>query len=131
MLVCRKCGSARLGLRQNAKNPAATDLFCLSCGAWQKFANTDERRLYPVFADDPRFQKPEPTDQRSYWQWFEEWTESTPDGPAECTDAGWRCHKCGFSLNEISYCFDDPNEPPRIKYCPECGRPMILTGGSR
>ena len=30
----------------NKKNPAATDLYCLECGAWQKFATRDEIRLY-------------------------------------------------------------------------------------
>lgn len=43
---CRKCGSEKMGVMPNKKNPAATDLYCLECGAWQKFATRDEIRLY-------------------------------------------------------------------------------------
>lgn len=44
--TCRKCGSENLGLRTNPKNQNATDLFCKDCGAWLKFANKDDVRLY-------------------------------------------------------------------------------------
>lgn len=43
---CKKCGSEKMGVMPNKKNPAATDLYCLECGAWQKFATRDEIRLY-------------------------------------------------------------------------------------
>lgn len=45
-MKCRKCGSEKLGVTTNKKNPNATDLYCLECGAWQKFATKDEIRLY-------------------------------------------------------------------------------------
>lgn len=45
-LQCRKCGSKRLAVMPNKKNPKATDLYCSDCGAWQKFATKDEIRLY-------------------------------------------------------------------------------------
>ena len=45
-MKCRKCGSEKMGVMPNKKNPAATDLYCLECGAWQKFATRDEIRLY-------------------------------------------------------------------------------------
>ncbi len=45
-MECRKCKSKNLGVRQNIKNPNHTDLYCKDCGAWQKFAPTDEIRLY-------------------------------------------------------------------------------------
>lgn len=128
-LTCRKCGSQNLGLRQNMKNPKAEDLLCLDCGAWQKFANADDRRIYPVI-NGMRLDPPRGPETAS-WEWFENWTESTPDGPAECMDAGWRCAKCGFSLNEISHCFDDPDTPPPLKYCPECGKKMAQGGGGK
>lgn len=35
-----------MGVMPNKKNPSATDLYCLDCGAWQKFAAKDEIRLY-------------------------------------------------------------------------------------
>lgn len=45
-MECRKCKSKNFGVRQNAKNPNHTDLYCKDCGAWQKFATADEIRLY-------------------------------------------------------------------------------------
>ena len=45
-MKCRKCGSGNMGVTPNKKNPSATDLYCLDCGAWQKFATKDEIRLY-------------------------------------------------------------------------------------
>lgn len=45
-LKCPKCGCEKLLLRKNEKKPTATDLFCSKCGAWVKFANKDDRRLY-------------------------------------------------------------------------------------
>ena len=45
-MKCRKCGSGNMGVMPNKKNPSVTDLYCLDCGAWQKFATKDEIRLY-------------------------------------------------------------------------------------
>lgn len=45
-MKCRKCGSENLAVRKNAKNEHHTDLYCQECGAWQKFATSDEIRLY-------------------------------------------------------------------------------------
>lgn len=45
-MKCRKCGSGNMGVMPNKKNPSATELYCLDCGAWQKFATKDEIRLY-------------------------------------------------------------------------------------
>lgn len=45
-MKCRKCGSENMGIMPNKKNSSATDLYCLDCGAWQKFATKDEIRLY-------------------------------------------------------------------------------------
>ena len=44
MIHCNKCGSIDVSIRPNKKNPNATDLFCVDCGAWLKFANKDEVR---------------------------------------------------------------------------------------
>ena len=46
MHKCSKCQSTNLGLRKNSKLSTATDLYCLDCGAWVKFANKDDIRLY-------------------------------------------------------------------------------------
>lgn len=48
---CHKCGSIDLDIRPNRKNPNATDLFCVDCGAWLKFANKDEIRVIEYHKD--------------------------------------------------------------------------------
>ena len=45
-MKCRKCGSENLATRQNESNANAYDLYCCDCGAWQKFATKEERRIY-------------------------------------------------------------------------------------
>ena len=54
MIKCRKCGSTNMALKDNAKNPSAVDLYCTECGAWQKFANKDDKRLYNYNKTDKR-----------------------------------------------------------------------------
>ena len=69
------------------------------------------------------------------WEWFEEWRESSPDGPAECQNAGWQCSECKIdlaeylseTLGEPVYC-DDPDRYPTINRCPSCGAKMDLEG---
>lgn len=62
------------------------------------------------------------------WEWFEEWTPSTPEHPAECEDCGWRCGKCKTALEDVvgGY-WDDPDDEPTLRYCPNCG--AIMDGG--
>lgn len=67
-------------------------------------------------------------DVHSKWEWFENWTDSTPDGTRECTDAGWRCGKCGYALDELGIYFDDPDRPPQLSFCPDCGARMVGGG---
>ena len=59
------------------------------------------------------------------WEWFEEWNPSTPDHPTECEDCGWRCGECKTSLDAVvgGY-WDDPDDEPKLKYCPNCGARM-------
>lgn len=47
-MKCKKCQSENIGVRPNPKNNKHTDLYCKDCGAWQKFANADEIRMYSV-----------------------------------------------------------------------------------
>ena len=59
------------------------------------------------------------------WEWFEEWSYSTPDHPAECDDCGWRCSKCKTALEDmINGYYDDSCEVPQLNYCPNCGAKM-------
>ena len=62
------------------------------------------------------------------WEWFEEWSPSTPDHPRECDDCGWRCGECKTALEDIvgGY-WDDPDKKPNLNFCPECGAMMNAT----
>ena len=62
---------------------------------------------------------------RGRWEWFEEWSQSTPCHPSECEDCGWRCSECKTALEDIvgGY-WDDIYEKPMINYCPNCGAKM-------
>lgn len=62
---------------------------------------------------------------KPHWEWFEEWSESNSDHPAECEDAGWRCSSCKMPLADIvgGY-WDDIDEVPKLSYCPNCGKKM-------
>ena len=59
------------------------------------------------------------------WEWFEEWNPGTPDHPTECEDCGWRCSECKTSLDDVvgGY-WDDPDDEPKLNYCPNCGARM-------
>lgn len=56
------------------------------------------------------------------WEWFEEWSQSTSDHPAEYEDYGWRCSECKTALEDIigGY-WDDLDREPMLNYCPKCG----------
>ena len=59
------------------------------------------------------------------WEWFEDWHPSTSDSPIECEDYGWRCSECKTALEDMVYgIFDDPDDEPKMKFCPECGAKM-------
>lgn len=53
------------------------------------------------------------------WEWFDEDIGNPLDGIER--DWGWRCSKCGYILPDD---FDDPDSPPKMKYCSACGRAM-------
>lgn len=56
------------------------------------------------------------------WEWFEEWSPSTPESPKECTDCGWRCGRCKVKLDDmVGWYWDDPYDEPKLNYCPNCG----------
>ena len=55
------------------------------------------------------------------WEWFEEWSQSTPESPKECTDCGWRCGRCKVKLDDmVGWYWDDPYDEPKLNYCPNC-----------
>ena len=59
------------------------------------------------------------------WEWFEEWSYSTPEHSAECDDCGWRCSECKTALEDmINGYYDDSCEVPQLNYCPNCGAKM-------
>lgn len=51
-LSCPKCDSKNLLLTPNKKQPSSTDLYCGDCGRWIKFANKEDKRLYPYKKED-------------------------------------------------------------------------------
>lgn len=62
------------------------------------------------------------------WVWFENWLESTPVNPRECLDCGWQCSECKNALEDmVGGYWDNPDEVPALKHCPECG--AIMDGG--
>ena len=62
---------------------------------------------------------------RGRWEWFEEWSYSTPEHSAECDDCGWRCSECKTKLEDmVNGYYDDSYEVPQLNYCPNCGARM-------
>ena len=61
----------------------------------------------------------------SHWEWFEEWSPSTPENPRECDDCGWRCGRCKAALADmVGGYWDDYYEEPKLNHCPNCGAKM-------
>ena len=56
---------------------------------------------------------------RGEWEWYDEEVRS----PLEVIerDWGWRCSKCKVALPDD---FDDPDNPPAMRFCQWCGAPM-------
>lgn len=52
-------------------------------------------------------------------EWFDEETGNPIDGIERVW--GWKCSKCGKALPDD---FDNPDYPPKIEFCPFCGRAM-------
>lgn len=65
------------------------------------------------------------------WEWHEEWTPSTTEGPCECITASWLCSNCKIDLaryltdviGELVY-IDNCDQAPKIAICPSCGAQM-------
>lgn len=53
------------------------------------------------------------------WEWFDEEIGSPLEGSER--DWGWRCSKCKVVLPDD---FDDPDNPPAMRFCQWCGAPM-------
>lgn len=59
------------------------------------------------------------------WEWFEEWMPSTTENLRECEDCGWRCSQCKTTLEDmVGGYWDNPDEQPKISFCPNCGADM-------
>ena len=56
---------------------------------------------------------------RSEWEWYDEEVGSPLEGTER--DWGWRCSKCKVVLPDD---FDDPDNPPAMRFCQWCGAPM-------
>lgn len=56
---------------------------------------------------------------RGEWEWYDEEIGSPLDGIER--EWGWRCSKCKVVLPDD---FDDPDNPPAMRFCQWCGAPM-------
>lgn len=59
----------------------------------------------------------------AHWVFGEEWSPSTPAGPAECEWIGWVCGNCQEFPTDDDW--DDPDAPPKMEFCPHCGYKML------
>ena len=57
------------------------------------------------------------------WEWFEEKHGTPIDGYDY--DWGWHCSNCKAELSDD---YDDPDTPPKMRYCPHCGAKMGAEG---
>lgn len=94
-------------------------------GLWgRKFASdTDEydawQKILEKLADVPTADV-EPV-QHGRWEWFDEDTGTPLTGHE--WEWGWRCSCC---KTELPNSYDNPYDPPQIKYCSNCGAKMDL-----
>ena len=56
---------------------------------------------------------------RGEWEWYDEEVGSPLEGIER--EWGWRCSKCKVVLPDD---FDDPDNPPAMRFCQWCGSPM-------
>ena len=56
---------------------------------------------------------------RGEWEWYDEEIGSPLEGIER--EWGWRCSKCKAVLPDD---FDDPDNPPAMRFCQWCGAPM-------
>ena len=56
---------------------------------------------------------------RAEWEWYDEEVGSPLEGIER--EWGWRCSKCKVVLPDD---FDDPDNPPAMRFCKWCGAPM-------
>lgn len=56
---------------------------------------------------------------RGEWEWYDEEVGSPLEGIER--EWGWRCSKCKIVLPDD---FDDPDNPPAMRFCQWCGAPM-------
>lgn len=57
--------------------------------------------------------------QRGEWEWYDEEIGSPLEGVGR--EWGWRCSNCKTVLPDD---FDDPDNPPGMRFCPWCGAKM-------
>lgn len=95
------------------------------CGASTGFCNDDEEDFGRQAAE--AWNKRAELVQHAQWEWFEEWSPSTPDGPAEVDDCGWRCSHCKTALEDCtSGYYSEYENKPNLKFCPKCGAYMDI-----
>lgn len=60
---------------------------------------------------------------QGHWIWVVDESPATPVSSYELNWAGWACDHCRKQPDDDSD-WDDWNNPPKYKYCPNCGAEM-------
>ena len=71
------------------------------------------KSLPPVNPQEPK---------TGHWMWACSIIPSTPVSPEEIDYCGWVCSECKQFPDDNDW--DDPDEPPHYRHCPNCGCPM-------
>ena len=61
---------------------------------------------------------------QGHWIWMVDESPATPVSPYELNWAGWACDHCRKQPDDDSN-WDDWDNPPKYKYCPNCGTRMV------
>ncbi len=89
-------------------------------GEQDNFSKGNNSMLEEVIEAIEEFPSVTPIRPKGHWIWVFDETPSTPNSPYEVNYAGWVCSCCHKFPDDICE-WDDPDEPPTYKFCPNCG----------
>jgi hypothetical protein len=89
-------------------------------GEQDDFGKGNNSMLEEVIEAIEEFPSVTPIRPKGHWIWVFDETPSTPNSPYEVNYAGWVCSCCHKFPDDICE-WDDPDEPPTYKFCPNCG----------
>ena len=105
----------------------AVELLCY--GDWlnvisEHIGKTDTERIAEAMSIVGKALRPVSREQvekvwKGEWEWYDEEVGSPLEGIER--EWGWQCSKCKVVLPDD---FDDPDNPPAMRFCQWCGAPM-------